>query len=54
MPIERDNDAERTERIDEILRQVRQTQKRVEEMAAEGRRRAEEIASQRRPSEKLR
>lgn len=44
MPIESDNDAERESRIAEMLRRIRETQERVERLAAEGRRRAEEIA----------
>ena len=43
MPIESDNDAERESRIVEILKKIRKTQERVEALAAEGRRRAEEV-----------
>jgi hypothetical protein len=45
MPIESDNDAERESRITDILRKIRESQERVERLAAEGRRRAEEIAT---------
>ena len=48
MPIERDNESERNERIDDLLRRLQETQKRVERMAAEGRRRAQEITADRR------
>jgi hypothetical protein len=54
MPIESDNDAEREERIAEILRNIRETQQRVERLAAEGRRRAEEIAIVREQKKRLR
>jgi hypothetical protein len=47
MPIERDNESERQERIEQILRQVRETQKRVEQMAADGQARAKQIAAER-------
>ena len=54
MPIESDNDAERELRIAEIVRRIRETQERVERLANEARRRAEELAgdrdSERRPT----
>ena len=46
-PIESDNDAERESRIAEILKKIRKTQERVEALAAEGRRRAEEVEKDR-------
>ena len=48
MAVERDNDAERSDRIDTILRQIRDTQTRVERRVAEGKARAEQIAAERR------
>jgi hypothetical protein len=48
MPIERDNDAERNARIEQILKQLQGVQERVEELAASGQRRAREIADARR------
>ena len=47
MPIESDNDAEREARIAEMVRKIRQTQERVEALAAEGRRRAAQSANER-------
>jgi hypothetical protein len=47
MSVERDNNAEREERIEKILRDVARVQERVEKLAAEGRRRAAEIAHDR-------
>ena len=47
MPIEKNNEAEREARIEEMLRQIRAAQQRVQRLAAEGRRRAEQIAGAR-------
>ena len=43
MPIERDQDAERQARIDEMLRHLGEVQDRVERMAADGRSGAAEL-----------
>ena len=53
MAIEQDNDAERSDRIDTILRQIRETQTRVEQRVAEGKARAEQIAAERRDAQPL-
>ena len=47
MPEQSDNDAEREERITAILEKIGAAQRRVEQLAADGRRRAEEIAARR-------
>jgi uncharacterized protein YlxW (UPF0749 family) len=47
MPTKSDNDDEREDRIMDMVRRIRHTQERVERLAAEGRRRAEEIAATR-------
>ena len=43
MPIESDNEEERQARIAELVRKLREAQERVEALAAETRRRAEEM-----------
>jgi hypothetical protein len=47
MPVERDDDAEREARIERILRELEQVQERVKRLEAEGRKRAAQMAAER-------
>jgi hypothetical protein len=47
MPVERDDDAEREARIEQMVRELKEVQERVKRLQAEGRRRAAQIARER-------